>query len=173
MLSQLRRLEEKYYRELVVIGVHSAKFTGEIDTASLSQAVLRNQLSHPVVNDNQFLVWKNYAIRAWPTLIFIDPKGKVIGKHEGELPYKAFDNLLKDMIEVYTESHVLDTRPFSKKVDNVDDKMLAFPGKLLADGYNSRLFISDTNHNRILITSLDGQIHNVIGGSAPGFLDGD
>ena len=173
MLSQLRRLEEKYYRELVVIGVHSAKFTGEIDTASLSQAVLRNQLSHPVVNDNQFLVWKNYAIRAWPTLIFIDPRGKVIGKHEGELSYKAFDNLLKNMIEVYTESDLLDTRPFPKKVDIADDKMLAFPGKLLADGDNSRLFISDTNHNRILITSFDGQIHNVIGGSAPGFLDGD
>ena len=58
MLSQLRKLEEKYYRELVVIGVHSAKFTGEIETPSLSQAILRNELSHPVVNDNQFLVWK-------------------------------------------------------------------------------------------------------------------
>lgn len=173
MLSQLRKLEEKYYRELVVIGVHSAKFTGEIETPSLSQAILRNELSHPVVNDNQFLVWKNYAIRAWPTLIFIDPRGKIIGKHEGELPYKAFDDLLKNMIEVYTESDVLDTRPFPKKVDNADDKTLAFPGKLLADGDNSRLFISDTNHNRILITSFDGQTHNVIGGSAPGFLDGD
>jgi hypothetical protein len=157
MLPQLRKLEEKYYRELVVIGVHSAKFTGEMETASLLQAILRNELSHPVVNDNHFLMWAKYAIRAWPTLIFIDPRGKIIGKHEGELLYETFDDLLKDMIEVYTESGILDTRPFPKKAGNTYDKALAFPGKLLVDADNSRLFIYDTNHNRILITGLDGQ----------------
>ena len=169
----MRKLEEKYHRELVVIGVHAAKFTGEMETANLKQAVLRNELSHPVVNDNQFLVWKNYAIRAWPTLIFIDPIGKVIGKHEGELPYKVFDDLLKNMIHAYTQSGILDTKPLHKKVVNTHDNALAFPGKLLADSVNSRLYISDTNHNRILITDFDGETHSIIGGSSPGFLDGD
>ncbi len=27
-----------------------------------------------------FQVWQQYACRAWPTLMFIDPLGKVIGK---------------------------------------------------------------------------------------------
>src|SRR2546430_11155940 len=38
----------------------------------------RLDLSHPVVNDRDFRVWQSYAVRAWPTLMFIDPEGKEV-----------------------------------------------------------------------------------------------
>ncbi len=50
--------------------------------------------------------------------------------------------------------------------------MLAFPGKVLADGPGNRLFISDSNHNRILVTSLDGELRQVIGSGEAGMEDG-
>ena len=95
LFPQLRKLEEKYQDSLVVLGVHSAKYTTEKDTDNIRSAVLRYDIQHPVVNDVDFKVWQNWGIRAWPTIMFIDPRGNVIGKHEGELPYKVFDDLLK------------------------------------------------------------------------------
>ena len=95
IFPQLRKIEEKYATEVVVIGVHSAKFPNEKEKENLYQAVQRYELRHPVVNDAEFQVWRQYACRAWPTLMFVDPEGKVIGKHEGEISFDSLDRLLE------------------------------------------------------------------------------
>ena len=79
VLPDLKRLEEKYPRELVVIGVHSAKFTNERETENIRQAILRYEIVHPVVNDRNFVNWRAYGVRAWPTLMVIDAEGCVVG----------------------------------------------------------------------------------------------
>ena len=166
-------MEEKYADELVVIGVHSAKFPNEKYADNVLLAAQRYELKHPIVNDAEFEVWKQYACRAWPTLMFLDPQGKVIGKHEGELPYEAFDDLLGRMIAEFDEQGMIDRRSLGIKPEAVEDSALAFPGKVLADGAGNRLFIADTNHNRIVVTNLDGQVQSVVGSGAEDFADGD
>ncbi len=94
VLPDLKKLEEKYPDELVVIGVHSAKFTNEKDTEAIRQAILRYDISHPVVNDRDFVIWRSYAARAWPTLVLINPRGKVIGMHSGEGIFESFDDII-------------------------------------------------------------------------------
>ena len=172
IFPQLRKLEEKYAAELVVIGVHSAKFPNEKYADNVLLAAQRYELKHPIVNDAEFQVWQQYACRAWPTLMFVDPAGKVIGKHEGELPYDAFDDLLGRMIAEFDGLGLIDRRPLHLKPDAVADTTLAFPGKVLADGPGNRLFIADTNNNRIVITDLDGAAQAVIGSGVEGFADG-
>jgi DNA-binding beta-propeller fold protein YncE len=54
----------------------------------------------------------------------------------------------------------------------VGDLPLAFPGKILADAKNDRLFIADSNHNRIVITKLDGTLVDTIGTGDTGAADG-
>ncbi len=76
ILPDLRKLETKYNQELVVIGVHSAKFKNEKDTGQIRQAILRYEIRHPVVNDAEFEVWQSYGANAWPTLVLINPLGK-------------------------------------------------------------------------------------------------
>ncbi len=166
-------MEEKYADELVVIGVHSAKFPNEKYADNVLLAAQRYELKHPIVNDAEFEVWRQYACRAWPTLMFIDPEGKVIGKHEGELPYEAFDDLLGRMIAEFDAQGKIDRRSLGITPDAVEESALAFPGKVLADGPGNRLFIADTNHNRIVFTDLDGQTQAVIGCGAEDFVDGD
>ena len=90
MFPQLRKLEEKYAGELAVVGVHSAKFNAEKATDGVRRAILRYEIEHPVINDADFMVWQQYACRAWPTLMFISPSGKVIGKHEGEFQLRRW-----------------------------------------------------------------------------------
>ena len=101
VFPQLRKLEEKYSNELVVVGVHSAKFTAEKDTENVRKAILRYEIEHPVANDSDFVIWQTYAVRAWPTLMFVDPRGKVIGKHEGEIILDPFDNIIAEMVREF------------------------------------------------------------------------
>ena len=166
-------MEEKYADELVVIGVHSAKFPNEKYADNVLLAAQRYELKHPIVNDAEFEVWRQYACRAWPTLMFVDPEGKVIGKHEGELPYEAFDDLIGRMVAEFDEQGLIDRRDLGLTPEAVEETALAFPGKVLADGRGNRLFIADTNHNRIVVTDLDGQTQAVIGSGAEDFVDGD
>jgi DNA-binding beta-propeller fold protein YncE len=49
---------------------------------------------------------------------------------------------------------------------------LAFPGKVLADEASGRLFIADSNHHRVLVTTLDGRVTDAIGSGAFGWADG-
>ncbi len=172
----MRKIEAQYATEVAVVGVHSAKFPNEKDKQNLYNAVQRNELRHPVVNDTDFHVWRAYACRAWPTIMFIDPEGKVIGKHEGEIPYESLDRLLGEMIAEFDDKGLmrrtaLDFGP-AMEAAAPPDATLSFPGKVLADGANDRLYIADTNHNRILATSLDGAVQHVIGSGRVGLDDG-
>ncbi len=172
IFPQLRKLERKYPAELMVIGVHSAKFPNEKDGENLHQAVRRCELEHPVVNDAEFQVWQEYGCRAWPTLMFIDPQGKVIGKHEGEISYADFDRLLGSMIAEFDEQGLLNRQPVAYTRPAAPETALSFPGKVLADPAGSRLFIADSNHNRILVAALDGAVQQVIGSGIEGLADG-
>ena len=165
-------MEKKYANELAVIGVHTAKFPNEKDKLNLTKAVQRYELEHPVINDRDFQVWQQYACRAWPTLMFIDPQGKVIGKHEGELPYEPFDNLLGQMIAEFDADGLLDHKPLPVAHETRHGNILSFPGKILADGPSGRLFIADSNHNRVLVTSLEGAVKEIIGSGDAGLTDG-
>lgn len=173
ILPQLRKLEENYGDALTVIGVHSAKFPAERAEAGLRDAIRRYEIQHPVANDADFRVWSEYAVRAWPTLFFIDPRGKIVGKHEGELDYESFETLLSAMTGEYDAGGLLDRRPLRFELEAPPEGPLAFPGKMLADEESGALFIADTNHNRILETSLLGEVRRAWGGGAQGFEDGD
>ncbi|HEV2763220.1 MAG TPA: thioredoxin-like domain-containing protein, partial [Pyrinomonadaceae bacterium] len=61
VIPDLKRLEEKYAKELVVIGVHSAKFENEKETDNIRRIILRYEIEHPVVNDADFKIWEAYA----------------------------------------------------------------------------------------------------------------
>ena len=117
VFPQLRKLEEKYAAEMVVVGVHSAKFNAEKATENVRRAIMRYEIEHPVINDADFIVWRQYAARAWPTLMFIGPDGKVVGKHEGEFPIEALDNVLATMVTEYDSQGLIDRRPLEVKLE--------------------------------------------------------
>ena len=173
VFPQLRKLEQKYPGELAVIGVHSAKFTSEKETDNLRKAVLRYELVHPVINDRDFAVWQQYGCRAWPTLVFIDPEGRIIGKHEGEITFDGFDPIIGQMVQEFDGKGLLDRNHLDHRVEREDGSPLSFPGKVLADEGSARLFISDSNHNRIIVATLEGEVRQVVGSGDAGLEDGE
>ncbi|HVG18094.1 MAG TPA: thioredoxin-like domain-containing protein, partial [Blastocatellia bacterium] len=175
VIPDLKKLERKYANELVVIGVHSAKFAGERETDNIRQAILRYEIEHPVVNDKDMAVWQQFAVHAWPTLVVIDPAGKVVGHASGEGIYEPFDKLIGKMVEAFGAKGQLDRRPLKLKLERhrAPASMLAFPGKVLADEKSKQLFIADSNHNRIVVVSLeDSSVKEVVGSGEARLADG-
>jgi len=174
ILPDLKRLEEKYRDELVVVGVHSAKFANERKSANIRHIIVRYDIDHPVANDANFTIWKAYGARAWPTQVLIDPEGYVVATASGEGKAEAFDRAIAAVIQVFDEKSLIDRTPLplSPERERLRTSTLAFPGKVLADEASSRLFIADSNHHRVLVCDLDGRITDTIGAGAVGGADG-
>ena len=175
ILPELKQLEKSYPKNLVVIGVHSAKFATEKDTENITEAILRNEIEHPVINDWQLKVWKLFGVRAWPTVILIDPEGKAIWGRSGEITFGQVREVLAKAMPYYRRRRLLNTTPLVFQLESAKAAAtpLRFPGKVLADQSGGRLFIADSNHNRIVVARLDGTLLETIGSGLAGRADGD
>lgn len=174
VLPDLKFLEEKYEKQLVVIGVHSAKFANEKLSDNIRDAILRYEIKHPVVNDNEMIIWRRFGTSSWPTLALIDPEGKFIGRQPGEGNRELFDQIIGRIVDYHRANGTLDESPvvFDLEENRAKKTPLRFPGKVLADQSTGRLFISDSNHNRIVVTDLNGVHQFTIGSGQIGRSDG-
>lgn len=173
IIPELKKLEAKYADELVVIGVHSAKFLTEQGTDNIRQAILRYEIEHPVVNDKDFKVWRSYGANAWPTLVLIDPKGDVAGSMAGEGIFDTMDKAIGKLVSEYSSAIKKTHLKLSLEKDKKPKSLLNFPGKVLADETTGRLFITDSNNNRVIISDPDGNIIEIIGSGDEGWKDGE
>jgi len=175
VIPELKRLEEKYRdRPFVVIGVHSGKFTNERDEHNVRQAILRHEISHPVIVDQNFSLWQGYSVHAWPTLVLLDPEGNIEATFSGESQGEIIDMYVEVMLEKYEKEGRLINRPLPlrQEKDQFSASALNFPGKVLVDPVRRWLFISDTGNNRIVVTDMDGRVRQIIGSGGRGLSDG-
>jgi len=174
IIPDLKKLEAKYANQLVVIGVHSAKFQNEKETENIRRIILRYEIEHPVYNDSEYAVWQSYGVRAWPTRVLIDPAGYIVGGVQGEGHYDDIDQVIGKLVTDFRSKGALNEEPLKLVLERakVGELPLAFPGKILADAKSDRLFIADSNHNRIVVTKLDGTLVDTIGTGDAGAADG-
>jgi thiol-disulfide isomerase/thioredoxin len=172
VLPDLKKLEARFPEELVVVGVHAAKFANERSTGNIRQILRRYEISHPVANDAEFRIWRAYTVRAWPSRVIIDPAGYIVGAASGEGNYEGFEQAIAAVIDVFDERGELDRRPLATRLESegAADTPLLFPGKVLArDG---RLYISDSNHHQVVVTDRDGTVRERVGDGTPGQASG-
>ncbi|KAL1350732.1 hypothetical protein HN51_014748 [Arachis hypogaea] len=179
VLPDLEFLEKKFKdMPFIVVGVHSAKFDNEKDSEAIRNAVLRYDITHPVVNDNDMYLWRKLGINSWPTFAVVGPNGKLLAQLAGEGHKKDLDDFVEAALMFYGKRNLLDNTPITLNLEKDNDPRLSasplkFPGKLAIDILNNRLFISDSNHNRIVVTDLDGNFIVQIGSSwEQGLQDG-
>lgn len=175
-LATLDKVEE-HYRDapVTVVGVHSNKFTNEAEAANIRQAILRYGIRHPVVVDEAMKIWRRFGVRAWPTLVFIDAEGQVVGAISGEQTEETLITIIDQLLAEGKAKGVLATGPLMMRREAMPESTadgLAFPGKIAADAAGERLFIADSNHNRILVAGLEGVVRRVIGSGQAGSRDG-
>ena len=170
VLAELRTLETQFSQELVVIGVHSPKFAYEQEHASVVDAVARHGVTHPVLDDPDLTTWGQYAVRAWPTLVLVDPEGYVVHAVSGEGHGSELAILLADLVVEYDVRGTLHRADPPRPARLAGSGPLSFPGKALRlpDG---AVMVSDTAHHSLVIVE-DGVVRRRIGSGVRGRDDG-
>ncbi|WP_328926686.1 redoxin domain-containing protein [Streptomyces sp. NBC_00190] len=156
VLDELRELEEKHRDTVVIIGVHSPKFAHEAEHASVVDAVERYEVHHPVLDDPELATWKQYAVRAWPTLVVIDPEGYVVAQHAGEGHAHAIERLVEELEAVHEAKGTLRRGDGPYVAPEAVASDLRFPGKalLLPSG---NFLVSDSTRHQLVELAADGE----------------
>jgi len=172
VIEELRALEARYADVLVNIGVHSPKFPHEADHAALAAAVERYEVHHPVLDDPELHTWRQYAVRAWPTLVVIDPEGYVVSVAAGEGHADALDRLIAELAAEHRARGTLRTGDGPYVPPAAPATALRFPGGVTGTPAGT-LLVADTGHHSLVELATDGEtVLRRIGTGERGRADG-
>ncbi|MFF4314384.1 NHL domain-containing thioredoxin family protein [Streptomyces sp. NPDC001507] len=172
VLDELRELEERHRDTVVIVGVHSPKFVHEAEHQAVVDAVERYGVEHPVLDDPELATWKQYAVRAWPTLVVIDPEGYVVAQHAGEGHAHAIARLVEELEAEHEAKGTLRRGDGPYVAPEPEPTALRFPGKalLLPSG---NFLVSDTTRHQLVELAEDAEtVVRRIGSGTRGFADG-
>ncbi|KAM3834354.1 NHL repeat-containing protein 2 isoform 1-T1 [Vipera latastei] len=177
ILPDLHDLEEKYSDKdgVLIIGVHSAKFPNEKVLDNIKSAVLRYNITHPVVNDVNATLWHELEVSCWPTLVIVGPRGNILFSLVGEGHKDKLFLFTTIALKYYKEQGQINSNRIRTQLyrDSLSSSPLLFPGKIAVDSSENTLVIADTGHHRILVVGKNGHILHIIGGSDRGRNDGN
>ncbi|WP_433890976.1 NHL domain-containing thioredoxin family protein [Streptomyces sp. CA-111067] len=174
VLDELRELEERHRDTVVIVGVHSPKFVHEAEHQAVVDAVERYEVHHPVLDDPDLATWRQYAVRAWPTLVVIDPEGYVVAQHAGEGHAHALETLVTALEAEHAAKGTLrrGDGPYVPPEPVATD--LRFPGKALALPGSGHYLVSDSTRHALVELAADGEsVVRRIGTGERGLVDGD
>ncbi|XP_038614544.1 NHL repeat-containing protein 2 [Tachyglossus aculeatus] len=176
LLPDLHALEQKFTDKdgLLVVGIHSAKFPNEKVLDNIKSAVLRYNITHPVVNDADASLWQALEVSCWPTLVILGPRGNMLFSLAGEGHKEKLFLFTSIALRYYKDKGQIKDNKIGIKLyrDFLPPSPLLFPGKVAIDRATGRLVIADTGHHRILVVKKNGQIQYSIGGPNSGKKDG-
>jgi hypothetical protein len=170
LVPDIAWLETRYSDGLSVFGIHCPKYPHQRDPNVVLKAVNRLGIRHPVASDPNMELWQQFDVDAWPSVILIDADGRVAAVVPGEGRRQDLDEQISQLLDEAAESELreyISAEPVSRPEPRLP---LRFPGKLLAT--ESRLFIADSGHNRVLECNHDGRILRQFGSGDRGYWDG-
>ena len=164
ILPDLKSLERDFTIDdgVVVIGVHSAKFSNEKLSANIRSAVQRYDISHPVVNDAEARLWHLLGVQCWPTLVVVGPQGQILLSLAGETHGSLLHQFVSVAVQFYSHSQQLVKGGLTSCLGPSQTLPSAFtllyPGKVSVSRNGDRIAVTDTGHHRVLLIRLDGSV---------------
>ena len=155
-IETIKALHHRFQGELLVIGIHTAKFPHEKALDALKEALKRFDISYPVVNDPEHSIADAYAVKGWPTTVLIDNRGYLVLQSSGEQKFAEWSGRL---------SSCGLSANYKRAVANNREKRLEFPQKLLAT--TDFLAISNTHANEVWLSDYEGRVFEVIAADRP------
>ena len=91
--------DEKYRDDgLVIVGVHTPEFEFEKSKENVAGALKDYGIEYPVVQDNDYKIWRSYNNRYWPAHYFIDKDGCIRHTHFGEGKYDESERVIQELL---------------------------------------------------------------------------
>lgn len=177
ILPDLHRLEQQYTDNdgVVFVGVHSSKFPNEKNSLNILNAILRYDITHPVVNDANIELWERLAVSCWPTLVILGPNRRLLHYIIGEGHISELEVFIKTAVQFYKSHDLLDGRPIGIALEKHKhtNEGLKFPGKIATNPSTGHIYVADSSNHRVLIIKTDsGLVEQVYGSGIAGSKDG-
>jgi thiol-disulfide isomerase/thioredoxin len=168
--TDLDYLGNKYRKDLVILGVHTPRYPGEASAVHVRQSINKYRVAYPVVHDPELKLWHTYRMKDLPTQVLIDRDGYFVGALSGAGKRDRLEQVIR--YQCGKHSRIPPRIAASLRHGRVPAAAgsLSFPGRLVVSG--NKLFIADSGHNRILVTSHNGVVLRQYGSASEGFLDG-
>lgn len=169
-LAELKTLESRFPDGLSIIGVHQPRYPAEADAARVLKTINRWFMRYPVINDHEFVLWRLFDIKAWPSAVLLDAEGRVAGIFPGRdrrAELEARINVLLDDAANH-DLRTFEAAPQARKPEARTP--IGFPTALAAS--EQFVYLADTGRNRVLELTHDGRIARVFGSSNAGLWDG-
>jgi hypothetical protein len=125
-----------------------------------------------VLDDPDLTTWRQYAVKAWPTLVVVDPEGYVVAQLSGEGHAHALDTLLGELVREHDAKGTLHRGDGPYVAPPPPATELRFPGKV-AVLPTGTLLVSDSGHHSLVELAADAEtVLRRIGSGARGLGDG-
>ncbi|HEU5001411.1 MAG TPA: thioredoxin-like domain-containing protein [Actinomycetota bacterium] len=153
-LQTLAALERELEGEpLVVVSVHSPKFPTQREEERVREAVRQLEVRHPVVLDPDSSITHSYAVRGWPTIVFVDPAGAILGVGPGEPEPQALLGVMRQALAQYRVQGVLTGGPLPIHVEPPEPRTLSFPSAVVTGTVAGTecVIVADAGHNEVAV----------------------
>lgn len=179
-IEKLKELDAKNPNSLVIIGVHNPIFDNEKNYNSVKKAVIRHEISYPVINDSSLDLAKKFNIKNNPSFLIFGLSGRVDKKYVGS---DSIDKVIKRAQELINKNKFSINHsqlPIVLEKNITIASLLTSPTKIIYEenfSYKGREFpafiIANSGQNSVLISNMMGEIILKIGSGIRGMVDGD
>lgn len=172
ILSELEQLKKNYNETLIVILIHTGKFTQEENNSTILSFIEKFQIKFPIFHDVEGVMWKKYRASGFPASVLISPLGDIVGIKEGSGLYETLSFAIEKLENEFAD--VINDNPREFTLLSFKENFhLYFPTGISINKNNGLIAVCDSGHNRILIFSQDGKIISKIGSGQSDFNNGD
>lgn len=99
-MPHIKEFHDKYAKNgLVVLGIHTPRFDYEKDIPKVKEAVANKGIKYPVVIDNDYEMWTDYACAAWPSFYVVDQDGVIQLSHSGTGRYDDIEQVIQKLLD--------------------------------------------------------------------------
>jgi sugar lactone lactonase YvrE len=166
-LADLALLQRRYAGRLHVLVLAVPRFDVHRDPAAVLKRLRRHGVSFPIVHDLDWHVWQRFGIESWPTIVLIDPQGRMVDRIVGTPGTGALEaaitTLCDPLPEPLEDVRRAETQPEPRTA-------LRFPTGLVATA--ERLYVADSGHHQILECTHAGRVLRRFGNGTADALDG-
>ncbi|KAE8022918.1 hypothetical protein FH972_008679 [Carpinus fangiana] len=178
MLEKVKSLQQRS-PQIHIMGFQCcSSVLSSVDQTRLVQVIMNEYITFPILLSSK--TFPQVANACY--ILFKDSKSHVF-YHEKDLDLEILNKAVEELGAQLDESRsVNNLKSTWVKQDEIIKEpylcsilrnlLLYFPGCISADKRGNRLFLSDSNHHRIIIFNSSGKILDCIG-SSPGFEDGE
>lgn len=171
ILADLDYLGNKYRNDLVILGIHTPRYPGEAKAWHLRQSINKFHVKHPILHDPGLKLWHAYGLKKLPAQVLIDRDGYIVGSFSGGGTRDRLEQVIRYQCSKSGRIPLQAMPTFRAGRVAHATGVLSFPGRLVVS--DSKLFIADSGHNRILVTSHSGVVLRQYGSAAEGLVDGN